>query len=155
MFTFCNFSLLNSQTNCAFKNDTLFIPKENKVINARYLQTTFKNKTNFFLYKGNNNKCYIKFVVIENLYFGKIDLLELKSGTKSFYLKETTHYQLDKNTGYYLLEIYKNYIGTLKDNGLTAIQFGKAETIYSKQDCNQVKQIAKCFYENIDTKTAN
>ena len=94
-------------------------------------------------------------MVIENLYFGKIDLLELKSGTKSFYLKETTHYQLDKNTGYYLLEIYKNYIGTLKDNGLTAIQFGKAETIYSKQDCNQVKQIAKCFYENIDTKTAN
>ena len=141
-----------SQIDCVFKADTVFVPKENKVLNATYLQTTFKNKTNFYLYKANNNKYYIKFVVTENLYFGKVDLLELKSGTKSFYAKETTHYQLDKNTGYYVFEIYKNYIGTLKDDGLTSINFGKAETIYSKQDCNQVKQLAKCFYQSIDAK---
>lgn len=148
------FGSLKSQIECAFKPDTVYIPKENKVINAVCMQTLFKNKSNFYLFKTNTNKYYLKLIVPENLYFGKIDVLELKSGTKSIHFKDTKHYQLDKNTGYYVIEVYKNYIGTLKEDGLTAIQFGKAETIYTKQDCNQVKQLAKCFYESIDTKTA-
>ncbi len=146
------FTTVKSQTECTFKPDTVTIPKENKTINAHYLQTTFKNNSNFFLYKSDNNKYYLKLIVTENLYFGKIDVLELKSSEKSYYAKDTKQYQLDKNTGYYVIEIWKNYIGTLKDDGLTAIVFGKAETLYSKQDCSQVKQLAKCFYESIDIK---
>lgn len=148
-FILHGFSHLKSQIDCAFKNDTVFIPKENKVINGSYLQTTLKNKSNFIIYKSDNNRFFIKLIVTENLYFNKVDLLEFKSGSKSIFFKDTKHFQNDKNSGYYVVEVWKNYIGTLTEDGLTGIQFGKAETAYTKQDCNQIKQIAKCFYESI------
>ena len=91
-------------------------------------------------------------IVTENLYFDKVDMLEVRSGKKSYYVKNTQHYQYEKHKGYYCFEIFKNYIGTLKDDGITAIEFGKVETSFSKSDCNQVKTIAKCFYESIDEK---
>jgi hypothetical protein len=141
-----------SQTDCSFIQDTVTIPKDKKVLNAEYLQTVLKNKSIVQLYKTETNKYYLKLIVTENLYFNKVDMLEIKSGSKSFFAKETRHYQFDKHTGFYLVEIYKNYAGTLKDDGITSIVFGSAETNFSKQDCNQVKQISKCFYENIVTK---
>jgi hypothetical protein len=148
-FVLYGFCSSYSQVDCNFKNDTVFIPKENKVINASYLQTALKNKSNFIIYKSDNNRYFVKLIVSENLYFNKIDLLEFKSGSKSIFFKDTKHFQNDKNSGYYVVEVWKNYIGTLTEDGITAIQFGKAETVYTKQDCNQIKQIAKCFYDNI------
>lgn len=103
------------------------------------------------LYKAQNSKnYYLKLVVYENLYFNKIDLLELKSGSKSYYAKETKQFQLDNNTGFYVIEIWKNYVATLMEDGLTAIKFGNAQTEYTRQDCQQAKLTAKCFYESID-----
>src|SRR3954468_16215279 len=113
-----------SQSDCNFISDTVSIPKDNKVMNAEYLQTTLKNKSIVQLYKTETNKYYLKLIVTENLYFNKVDLLEIKSGSKSFFAKETKHHQYDKHTGFYLVEIYKNYAGTLKDDGITSIVFG-------------------------------
>lgn len=141
-----------SQGDCHFIQDTVSIPKENKIVNAEYLQTVLKNKSVVQLFKTETNKYYLKLIVTENLYFNKVDILEIKSGGKSFYAKDTKHYQYDKHTGYYIIEIYKNYAGTLKDDGITSIVFGKAETDFGKHDCNQIKQISKCFYENIIAK---
>ena len=128
--------------------DTIRIPKENKVLNSQYLITTLKNGTTIQLIKSSNAKFYLRIVTSENLYFGKTAMLEIISGSKSFFAKETTNFQLNKNTGYYIIEIYKNYIGTLKEEGITKLDFDKAVTTYSKQDCNQVKQMAKHFYES-------
>ncbi|MBA2613644.1 MAG: hypothetical protein H0U95_16905 [Bacteroidetes bacterium] len=136
----------------AFIKDTLRIPKENKVVDAEYLITALKNGTTLQLAKANNAKFYLRICTSENLYFGKTDMLEIKSGSKSFFAKETTNYELGKNSGYYVIEIYKNYIGTLKEDGITGFMFGKAETSFSKQDCNQIKQMAKHFYENVCAK---
>ncbi len=152
LFFLLNLGLLKSQVDCVFKADTIFIPKENKVVNAEYLQTTFKNRSNFILYKTDNGKYYLKLIVTENLYFGKIDMLELISNSKSFFAKDTKQYEFNKHTGYYMIEIFKNYIGTLKEDGLSLIIFGKAETDFTKQDSKQVKQLAECFYQTIDTK---
>ncbi|MBL7922371.1 MAG: hypothetical protein JNJ40_18795 [Bacteroidia bacterium] len=136
----------------SFISDTIRIPKENKVIQADYVITSLKNGSTIQLVKAPANKFYMRICTNENLYFGKKDMMEIKSGSKSFYAKETTNYELSKNSGYYVIEIYKNYIGTLKDDGITGIVFGKAETAFSKQDCNQVKQMAKYFYESITAK---
>ncbi len=134
-----------------FVPDTLYLPAEAKTVSGQYLQATLKNKSVVRLYKTAANRYYMKLIVTENLYFDKTDKLEVQSGTMSFY-ETVRQYELDKATGYYVFEIFKNYIATLKDEGITGIIFGKAETNYTRQDASQVKQIAKCFYENIATK---
>jgi hypothetical protein len=141
-----------AQGGCNFIQDTVFVPKENKVITADCIKASLKNKSQIILYKAASNKYYLKLIVTENLYFNKVDMLEIRSGTKSFYAKETKNFEYDKHAGFYVVEIYKNYAGTLKDEGITSIVFGKAETSFSKQDCNQIKQISKCFYESIAAK---
>ncbi len=136
----------------SFINDTMRIPKENKVVQVDYVITSLKNGTTIQLAKAPAGKYYMRICTNENLYFGKTDVMEIKSGSKSFFAKETTNYELSKNSGYYVIEIYKNYVGTLKDDGITGLVFGKAATAFSKQDCNQIKQMAKYFYESICAK---
>jgi hypothetical protein len=145
-------AVLPAQNNCSFSKDTLFIPKEGKVVNGEYLQASLKNKSviQFFITEG--NRYYMKLTVSENLYFDRVDMLEIKSGGKSFYAKETKQYQLDKHTGFYVVELFKNYLATLKDDGITAIVFNKTETKYSKQDRAAIKQMSQCFYDVISNK---
>ncbi|MEO6304087.1 MAG: hypothetical protein ABIP51_13035 [Bacteroidia bacterium] len=146
VFGFTGYSQKSSDL--SFLKDTVRIPKENKVLDSEYLITTLKNGSTVQLIKSSNNKFYLRLCTTENLYFGKTDLMEIRSGSKNFYAKETTNYEIGKNSGYYIIEIYKNYIATLRDEGITAYAFGKAVTSFTKQDCNQVKQMAKVFYEN-------
>lgn len=153
MFLFCGQQRYSQATNYfSIIKDTVRVPKENKVLNSEYIINTLKNGTTFQLIKASNSKFYLRIVTSENLYFNKTDMLEIKSGSKSFFAKETTNFQLNKNTGYYFIEIYKNYIGTLKDEGITGLKFDKAITKYNKQDCNQIKQMAKFFYESFCVK---
>jgi hypothetical protein len=142
-----------SQEGCGagFTRDTLYLPAENKTVTGAYLEATLKNKSVVRLYKTDLNKYYLKLVVTENLYFDKADQLEIESDGRSSYEK-TTQYQLDKATGYYVFEIFKNYIATLKDDGITAITFGKARTTFTRQDANKIRDISKCFYETIAAK---
>jgi hypothetical protein len=141
-----------AQANCPFTKDTLTLPKENKTLNGDKLEATFKEKSVVQLFKADNGKYYMKLMVNQNLYFDKVDVLEIRSGSKSFYAKDTKQYQLDKHTGYFVVELYKNYIATLKEDGMTSIFFNKAETDFTKQDCAQVKQLARCFYDVIAAK---
>jgi hypothetical protein len=152
IFFFSSFGFSQQSGDFAFIKDTVRIPKENKVVDSEYLITSLKNGTTIQLVKAPSSKFYLRICTSENLYFGKTDMLEIKSGSKSFFAKETTNYELSKNSGYYVIEIYKNYIGTLKEDGITGFIFGKATTTFSKQDCNQVKQMAKHFYENVCAK---
>ena len=152
MVLFFGFGFAQKSEDFNFIKDTVRITKENKVIDAEYIITTFKTGTTIQLIKGLNNKLYMRIVTSENNYFGKTDVLEVKSGSKSYFAKETINIQLDKNYGYYVIEIFKNYIATLKDDGITGFSFAKAVTSFTKQDCNQVKQMAKYFYETVCAK---
>ena len=137
---------------CEFKRDTIFVPKEKKTLQSEVLEATLRNGSVVQLIKAPNGKLYMKLIVTENLYFDKIDQLEVKSGSKSFYVKDAKHYQYTKHKGYYFFEIYKNYVVTLKDNGLTGILFGKAETEFTRSDSNLIKKTAACFYESLAEK---
>ncbi|MES2681175.1 MAG: hypothetical protein V4635_14875 [Bacteroidota bacterium] len=146
--------IFKSQNKCEMSSmtDTIINSKKEKVTRGEFIQATLKNKSVVQLYKLSDNKYYLKLIVTENLYFDKIDNLEILSGSKSYNEKNTRQYELNKSAGYYVIEIYKNYVATLRDEGITGIIFGKAETNFTKQDANQVKQIAKCFYEHIAVK---
>lgn len=148
---FCFMNMLLAQ-DCSFKSDTIFIPKDKKTLQSEILETTLRNGSVVQLIKAPNGKLYMKLIVTENLYFDKIDQLEVKSGSKSFYVKDAKHYQYDKHKGYYIFEIYKNYVVTLKDDGLTGLLFGKAETEFTRSDSNLIKKSATCFYASLTEK---
>lgn len=133
-------------------NDTVLTTTKQKITDGEFIETTLKNNSIVRLYKLKNNKYYLKLIVSENLYFDKIDLLEVQSGTRSYYEKDIKQHELNKSTGYFVFEVYRNYIATLRDEGITAIVFGKVETDFSKQDASQIRHMAKCFYENIVVK---
>jgi hypothetical protein len=135
-----------------FIKDTLRLPEVNNVLEGESVSAILKKGSSFKLFKTSNNKYYFKIIVSENLYFNKKDALEILSGTKSIYFKDAVNYELDDHTGFYLVEVLKNYVGTLKDEGVTSIVFNNTETTYTKKECNQVKQMAKYFYESISAK---
>lgn len=155
IFSFFLFILTgNGQENCdpGFASDTLYIPESGKVLNGEAIQTTLKNGTIVKMFKTKDSRYYIKFFITTNFYFNKVDVLEIRSGSKSYYAKDTKQYKLSKTTGMYVIEIYRNYISTLKDEGITSVVFAKAETDFTRQDAGQVKKISKCFYESITGK---
>jgi hypothetical protein len=142
---------IKSQSDCnaAFKRDTIFIPKEQKLLEGDFIETTLKNQSVVQLFNVDNTKFYLKLYVTENFYFNKIDVLEIKSGKKSYYAKDTKQFKLSKTKGMFVIEIFKNYLATLKEEGITSIVFGGAETDFTRQDASQLKKMATCFYETI------
>lgn len=155
LISFCSILLsmaFYAQGECSFVKDTLFLPDEKKNLSGEYLEAVLKNNSVLRLYKTGSNRYYLRLAVSENLYFDKTDQLEIQSGSKSMYEPKIKQYELGKATGYYVFEIYKNYIATLKDDGITAIVFGKAKTSFTRQDANKIKDISNCFYETIVSK---
>lgn len=145
------FFVLRSQNDCQFTDDTLYLPHLSKTINASYTEVTTKNNSKIQFFKQGNTY-YLRIIATVNLYFGKTDLLEIKSGNKSFFVKNTTQFEQDKDHGSYTITIFKNYIATLRDGGITSIKFGAAETKYESRDTEAIRKMAKCFYETISTK---
>lgn len=143
---------LQAQNNCeqGFVTDTLYNEKEKTFSAGSALITPeLSNKSQIAIFKV-GNRYFMKITLKDNLYFDKIDDLELVSGSKSWTLRSIKQYQKDKFTSFFVFEVYKNYINTLKDDGLTSFIFNKKENKLSKQDTKEVKKIASCFYKTIN-----
>ncbi len=138
--------------NSLFIQDTMSIPDGSKVLEGKYAITTLKDFSTVTLFRTNDNKSYIRFVVKKNFYFDKVDVLEIRSGSKSYYAKNTRQYKVNKTTGLFIVEVFDNYISTLKEEGITSLYFANAETDFTKRDASQIKQISKCFYDLISSK---
>ncbi|MCC6371488.1 MAG: hypothetical protein IT236_10830 [Bacteroidia bacterium] len=135
-----------------FVPDTMTLTGEQKVLQGEYVETTLKNLSVVRLFKTKDNHYYIRFMVTTNFYFDKVDMLEIRSGNKSYYAENTKQFKVSKTIGLFIAEIPKNYIAQLKDEGITSIVFGKAETDFTRQDASQVKKIARYFHESIAPK---
>lgn len=135
-----------------FVADTMTFTGTQKVLQGEYVETTLKNLSVVRMFKTGDNHYYLRFLVTTNFYFDKVDMLEIRSGNKSYYAENTRQFKVNKTTGLFIVEIYKNYIAQLKDEGITAIAFGKAETDFTRGDASQVRRIAKHFHESITPK---
>lgn len=161
MKAFFYFLLLNliglqiaAQDNCesGFVSDTMSTFNKGKIIEGNYIETTLKKGSIVRFFRTNDEKYYLRFLVTENFYFDKTDVLEIMSGHKSFYANDMKQFKVNKNTGLFILEIPKNYISQLKDHGITSLVFAHAETHFSRTDAKQIKEISACFYNSIQTK---
>jgi hypothetical protein len=147
-------SVYNCQNACepGFVRDTMSLPEGGKMLDGEYLETTLKNASVVRLFKTNDNRYYLRMYITKNFYFGKVGDLEIRSGTKSYYARETKQHKIDKHTGMFIIEIMKNYVATLKDGGITSIVFSDTETNFTKQDTKQIKAISQCLYDAISVK---
>lgn len=137
-----------------FVTDSLFIEKDNNYISADGLVTpVFKGGNQIKLFKV-GNKYYLTIITKSNIYFDMISDLEIKSGAKSMWPKNVKQHQKDKHTAFFVVEVGKNYIATLKDEGITSYVFNKTETAFSKQEIKEIKKIAACFYQTINVPSA-
>lgn len=161
MKTFLTFLIINvvglemiSQSNCdsSFLNDTMSTFNVEKTVEGRYLETTLKKGTVIRFFRTNQEKYYLRFLVTENFYFDKTDVLETVSGHKSYHAYDVKQHKVNKNTGLFILEIPKNYVAQLKDHGITALNFAHSETQFTRSDNKQIKEISTCFYNSIINK---
>ena len=140
--TMVTFAALGAQAQCSFSGDTMSVPGTGKVLEGEYIETTLKDLSEVRFFRTNDNKIYLRLIVTQNFYFGKTDVLEIKSDNKSYYAKNTTQHKVTKTKGLYLTEVFPNYLGTLKDLGITGLSFAEAETKFTRRYAKQVKQIA-------------
>ena len=147
-------SLYKGQINCdaAFVKDTMSVPESGKILEGEYIEVTLKDLSEVRIFRTTDDKYYIRFIVKQNFYFNKVDILEIRSGSKSYYVKNTKQYKINKTTGLFVVEVFKNYISTLKEEGMTSLYFAKAETDFTRQDAKHIKEISKCLYTAITHK---
>jgi hypothetical protein len=128
------------------------LPESGKVLEGSYMETPLKDFSVVRLFRTTDEKFYLRMIVKKNFYFNKVGVLEIRSGTKSIYYKNNKQYKVNKTTGMFVTEVQKNYLSTLKDEGITSLYFAEAETDFTRQDAGQIKKMAKCFYEDVNIK---
>lgn len=111
------------------------------------LNCPLKNGGNIQFF-NNNGKYTLKLTLREKFGFVDVGSLQIKSGTKGFFVKTATLYNHKSPEAYFLVDVMINYIGTLKEDGITSVVFmDKFEAKLAKEDVKNVRATAKCFYE--------
>jgi hypothetical protein len=103
----------------------------------------------FLLRSG--NRYFLKILTKEILYFDVSDDLEVVSEDMSITFKGVTQKKHGSQEGYFLVEVKKNYITTLKNLGITEIHFHKKIQHVSKRDTKVTKKVAECFLQSIES----
>src|SRR3954462_13489083 len=84
--------------------DTMGVPQENKILDGDYIETTLKNLSVVRFFKTTDGKLFLRLIVTKNFYFNKVDVLEIKSGTKSYYAKNSRQFKVSRSSGLFLIE---------------------------------------------------
>jgi hypothetical protein len=136
-----------SAQNCLETSDSLYNPSQKQSSVVSVLNCPLKNGGNIQFF-NNNGKYVLKLSLHEKFGFVDVGSLQIKSGTKSFFVKNTTLYNPKSIDSYFLVDVLINYIGTLKEEGITSVVFNeKFEAKLSSEDVKNVRRTAKCFYE--------
>lgn len=140
---------INFAQNCSDQlvSDSLYRPTEKQSYLVNVLNCPLKNGGNI-QFINNNGKFVLKLTLNEKLGFLDAGPLQIKSGNKSFFVKNATLYDRKEPSAYFLVDVLINYIGTLKEDGMTSVLFNeKFEAKLTAEDEKNVRRTAKCFYE--------
>jgi hypothetical protein len=133
--------------NCDVTVDTLYFPSKQVAELVKVINCPLKNGGNIQFF-NDNGKYILKLTLNEKFGFIDVGSLQIKSGTKSFFLKTATLYNHKQLNAYFLADVLINYIGTLKEEGITSVVFNeKFEAKMATEDVKNIRRTAKCFYE--------
>lgn len=126
--------------------DSLYKPTEKQSYLVSVLNCPLKNGGNI-QFINNKGKLLLKITPNQKLGFIDVGSLQLKSGSKSIFFKNTTYHNYKEPGAYFLVDVLINYIATLRDDGLTSLVFNeKFEAVFA-DDQKNIRKTAKCFYE--------
>lgn len=147
LFVFLSSALLSQNCNDLLVPDSIYKPNEQKKVPGKVMTTNLKNGGKVQLVSL-GSKYVLKITPNEKLGFVESGPLEIKSGSKSFFVKNATLYDIKEQNAYFLIDVMINYIGTLKDDGITSVVFNtKFESKMQKEDTGNIKKMSRCFYE--------
>lgn len=143
--------LSGQETTCenSFSTDTLTLFSEGKLLEGEMLKTTLKNQSVVQMFAVDRKRFFIRIYVTENFYFNKIDVLTVESGKWTYPVKNCKQYKISKTMGMYVFEVQKNYLATLRDEGMSGLVFAGAVTDFTRNDGQQLKKMCRCFYETM------
>lgn len=147
LFVFLSTPLFAQNCGDLLVPDSIYKPTEQKKVPGKVITTNLKNggKVQLIAIGG---KYVLKITPNEKLGFVESGPLEIKSGNKSFFVKNATLYDIKEPNAYFLVDVMINYIATLKDDGITSILFNtKFESKMQKEDTGNIKKMSRCFYE--------
>ncbi len=147
VFVFLSSEFFSQNCNDLLVPDSVFKPSEQKKVPGKTMTTNLKNGGKVQLINL-GGKYILKITPNEKLGFVESGPLEIKSGSKSFFVKSTTLYDIKEQNAYFMIDVMINYIGTLKDDGITSVLFNtKFESKMQKEDVSNIKKMSRCFYE--------
>ncbi len=126
-------------------SDSLYKPCDAQKVAVSALNCGLKNGGSI-QFLNQNGKYFLKIKPNQKIGFDDKGPLELKSGSKSFFVKTATLVDHKKPEPYFVVEVQINYVATLKDNGLTSVIFNTFEVKFTRQDTENIRETAKCFY---------
>lgn len=126
-------------------SDSLFKPNDNSTVAVSSLNCALKNGGGI-QFLNQNGKYFLKIKPNQKIGFDEKGSLELKSGSKSFFVKNAILIDAKKPEPYFVVDIQLNYVATLKESGLTSLIFNTFEVKFAKQDVENIRETAKCFY---------
>jgi hypothetical protein len=133
----------------SFSNDTLSIPGKEPVMEGEILRTTLKNQSVVEMFAQDRKRFFVRLYVTENFYFNKVDVLTVVSGKWTYPVKNCKQYKISKTMGMYVFEVQKNYLATLRDEGITGLVFAGAESDFTRNDDQQIRKMCRCFYDTM------
>jgi hypothetical protein len=138
---------VKGQFNCNFKIDSCALPLQKQKVQVELMEVPIK-KDYYVQFIKNGEKNFLKIIVSDNLGFGNKGSLLLLLNKKQIYIKTIELKVINKTSGYFLLPLdNNNYLENIKDLGITKLIFcEKNECSIPKNDTEQIKKAANCFY---------
>jgi len=138
---------VKGQFNCNFKKDSCALQLQKNKVQVELIEVPIK-KDYYVQFIKNGDKNFLKIIVSDNLGFGNKGSLLLLLNKKQIYIKTTELKVINKTSGYFLLPLdNNNYLENIKDLGITKLIFcEKNECSIPKNDTEQIKKAANCFY---------
>ena len=144
-FIICGLYAISQPCKDQVISDSLYRPNENVKVAVSALNCALKNGGSI-QFINNHGKYHLKIKPNQKIGFDEKGSLELKSGSKGFYIKTATLYDAKLPEPYFIVDVQLNYIGQLKDDGLTSLVFNTFEVKFTRSDNDNIRATAKCFY---------
>ena len=130
-----------------FVRDTMTLTGTEKVLEGEYMEVQLRDQHIVRLFKADDRKVYVRFIIAKNFYFDKVATLEILSGSKTYPIKNMRQWKVNKTRGLFVSEIFTNYLSTLQAEGMTALLFNQAVTKFSRLDTKKIKRMSTAFKE--------
>ncbi|MFZ9452352.1 MAG: hypothetical protein ACO27N_09565 [Bacteroidia bacterium] len=134
---------------CHIQIDTMTILLTGNLQQGAYVELRLEKKGRLRVFKAADQKCYLMCYTVENFYFGRVDVLNLFSGSKQYTEEGVKQFKISKTEALYVIPVQRNYLNQLQFEGLSGYSFAGAETRFSRRDIKNSLLFFNCVFNSL------